>query len=201
MVDRQQCDLFAQSVSLSADKSSEKSADVSHCVHGMLYAAYIRIQTWQERNGFPSFPCSLCLGGDDSPRLPPSPQYSHRKEIFTLLTETANYTWSEDVSSNFFSIDPIVEISQASPRESPRQKLWWAVLIDVFFVRDAAYQGSKGVQPQYERDQAWVIDESEEPLSFRWTCRQLALDPQRVKQAYHRIPIKTWGKRKRRTRL
>ena len=71
MVDRQQCDLSAQSVSLSVDKSSGKSADVSHCVHGMLYAAYIRIQTWQERNGFPSFTCSLCLGGDDSPRLPP----------------------------------------------------------------------------------------------------------------------------------
>lgn len=118
-----------------------------------------------------------------------------------MLTGTVSSAWSEDISNNFFIIDPIVEIPQASPHESPRQKLWWAVLIDVFFVRDAAYQGRKGAQPQYERDRAWVTDESEDPLSFRWTCTQLGLDPQRVKQAYHRMPIKTWGKRKRRTRL
>ena len=118
-----------------------------------------------------------------------------------MLTETANYAWSEDVSSNFFVVDPIVEISQASSHESPRQKLWWAVLIDVFFVRDAAYQGSKSARPQYERDQAWITDKSEGPLSFRWTCTQLGLDPQRVEQAYYRLPIKTWEKRKRRTRL
>ncbi len=120
-----------------------------------------------------------------------------------MLTETANYVWSEDIFSHFFVIDPTVETPQAAPpyHGGPRQKLWWAVLIDAFFVRDAACQGSEGAQPQYERDRAWITDESEGPLSFRWTCTQLELDPQRVKQAYHRMPIKTWGKRKRRTRL
>ena len=71
-----------------------------------------------------------------------------------MLTETVSSAWSEVTSSNFFIIDPIVEISQATPHKSPRQKLWWAVLIDAFFVRDAAYQGSKGAQQQYERDRA-----------------------------------------------
>ena len=81
MVDRQQCDLFAQSVSLSADKNSEKSATVSHCVHGMLYAAYIRIQTWQERNGFPSLYLFSLFGRR---RFPSSPPFS------SILTQKGN---------------------------------------------------------------------------------------------------------------
>ena len=62
-------------------------------------------------------------------------------------------------------------------------------------------KAAKGARPQYERDKTWIADESAGLLSFRWTCSQLGLDPQRVKQAYHNMPIKRWGKRKRRTRL
>ena len=81
MVDGQQCDLLVQYVSLSADKNSEKSAAISHRVHGMLYAAYIRIQTWQERNGFPFLYLFSLLGRR---RFPSSPPFS------AILTQKGN---------------------------------------------------------------------------------------------------------------
>ena len=80
MVDRQQCDLSAQYVSLSADKSSGKSADVSHCVHGMLYAAYItHTDVAREKRVSFLYLFLSAWGGDNSPRRPLLNTHRERK--------------------------------------------------------------------------------------------------------------------------
>lgn len=81
MVNRQQCDLFARHVSLSADGISEKSTDGSHCAHGTLYAASIRIQAWQERIRFSLLYLFSLLGGR---RFPASSPFS------SILTQKGN---------------------------------------------------------------------------------------------------------------
>lgn len=66
-----------------------------------------------------------------------------------MLPETASDSfpiYDEYGQRDFFVVQQPPDVTQElqSPHEGPRQKLWWAVIIDTFFVRDAAHQGSKG---------------------------------------------------------
>ena len=67
---------------------------------------------------------------------------------------------------------------------SPCRELLWALLRDLFTVRDRAKAGRRDLQGQYCRDGAWVQSPAATPFTFLWVCQHLELPPAALRQAY-----------------
>jgi hypothetical protein len=84
-------------------------------------------------------------------------------------------------------------LPEPSPPPCGCRELLWAVLRDLFVVRQLAVKGDQSdrLAAQVAADRQWLASDADYPFSLRWVCHHLGVEPGDVRRAYQagvRVP-------------